>query len=74
MKLVLSLFCVLLTVGVFAQTTKYSPKDLESWQSIGTGKGYVTHGQFMMEEVDGSKGFMLLSPEKYNDVVLWYRR
>ncbi len=48
------------------------PKDLESWQSLGDGKGYVTHGQFMMEEVEGSIGFMIFSPAKYRDVVLCY--
>lgn len=57
---------------VSAQSLKISPKDLEEWQSVGEGKGYVTHGQFMMEEVEGSKGFMLLSPNKYNDVILRY--
>lgn len=62
-------FCVSLS----AQTvTKYSPKELESWKSLGNGNGFVTHGQFFMEEVEGSKGFMILSPEKYKDVVLRY--
>ncbi|MEN8116562.1 MAG: hypothetical protein ABFS16_06255 [Bacteroidota bacterium] len=65
------LFLFSLMVG-FAQTTKYSPKDLESWQALGVGNGFVTHGQFFMEEVEGSKGFMILSPEKYGDVVLRY--
>lgn len=51
---------------------KFSPNDLEKWQSAGQGKGYVTHGQFMMEEIEGSKGFMIFSPEKYADVVLRY--
>lgn len=72
MKLILSVFFVLLTSGAFAQTTQYSPKDLESWQTLGYGKAYVTHGQFMMEEVEGSAGFMIFSPEKYDDVVLRY--
>jgi len=62
-------FCVL----VNAQTvTKYSPKELETWKSLGNGNGFVTHGQFFMEEVEGSKGFMILSPKKYKDVVLRY--
>lgn len=73
MKKLIAFFLIVSSVSAFAQTvTKYSPKDLENWQSIGTGKGYVTHGQFMMEEVEGSKGFMILSPEKYKDVVLRY--
>lgn len=65
---------LVLFVGVVqAQTvTKYSPKDLKSWQSLGDGLGYVTHSQFMMEEVEGSIGFMIFSPEKYKDVVLRY--
>src|SRR5660397_62527 len=65
---------LVLFVGVVqAQTvTKYSPKDLESWQSLGDGLGYVTHSQFMMEEVEGSIGFMIFSPEKYKDVILRY--
>lgn len=73
MKNLVIVFFILLTGTVLSQTaTKYSPKDLESWQSLGDGKGYVTHGQFMMEEVAESKGFMILSPEKYEDVVLSY--
>ncbi len=69
---------ILLMVLIFvwassgAQTTKYSPKDLEKWQSIGIGNAEVTHGQFLMEEIEGSKGFMLLSPETYEDVILRY--
>jgi hypothetical protein len=72
MKLILSVFLVLLSSGVFSQVQKYSPKDLESWQTLGDGKGYSTHGQFMMEEVEGSVGFMIFSPEKYKDVILRY--
>lgn len=73
MKNLLALFCIVFSVSAFSQTvTKYSPKDLENWQSLGDGLGYVTHGQFMMEEVEGSAGFMILSPEKYNDVILRY--
>lgn len=65
----LIMFCGTLT----AQTvTNYSPKELESWKSLGSGNGFVTHGQFFMEEVEGSKGFMILSPHKYKDVVLRY--
>ena len=73
MKLISTVFLALFVLFVQAQTgTKYSPKDLESWQSLGAGKGYVTHNQFMMEEVEGSIGFMIFSPEKYKDVVLRY--
>jgi hypothetical protein len=65
----LIMFCGILS----AQTvTKYSPKDLEAWKSLGNGNGFVTHGQFLMEEVEGSKGFMILSPHKYKDVILRY--
>ena len=49
-----------------------SPEELQKWQTIGEGNGFVTHGQFYMEEVEGSKGFMLLSPDKYIDVVVRY--
>ncbi len=64
---------MLFVLVINAQTvTKYSPKDLESWQTLGDGKGYVTHGQFMMEEVEGSIGFMIFSPKKYGDVILRY--
>jgi hypothetical protein len=73
MKNLFVLFLIVFSISVFSQTvTKYAPKDLEGWQSLGDGLGYVTHGQFMMEEVEGSKGFMILSPEKYKDVVLRY--
>ncbi len=73
MKNFLILFLVLIAVSVTAQTgTTYSPKDLEKWESLGDGNGYVTHGQFIMEEVEGSQGFMILSPNRYNDVVLRY--
>ncbi len=69
----ITIICLLLiSVQLFAQTKEYSPEDLEKWQTIGDGKGFVTHGQFFMEEVEGSKGFMLLSPEKYNDVIVRY--
>ncbi len=73
MRVIITVFLMFFVFGIQAQTvTKYSPKDLESWQRLGDGKGYVTHGQFMMEEVEGSIGFMIFSPEKYNDVVLRY--
>jgi hypothetical protein len=73
MKNLVVVLLVMIAAGLQAQTiTKYSPKDLESWQSLGEGKGYVTHNQFMMEEVEESIGFMIFSPEKYEDVVLRY--
>ncbi len=73
MKIITTVSLMLFVLIINAQTvTKYSPKDLESWQNLGDGKGYVTHGQFMMEEVEGSIGFMIFSPEKYEDVVLRY--
>ncbi len=73
MKNIITLFLAVLTVSAFAQkSTKYSPADLEDWQTLGDGKAYATHGQFMMEEVEGSIGFMIFSPEKYEDVVLRY--
>lgn len=64
---------LLVTAVAQAQTVKkYSPKDLESWKSLGDGRAYVTHGQLMMEEIEGSAGFMIFSPEKYEDLVLRY--
>lgn len=73
MKNLILVILVLFCGTVMGQRViKISPKDLESWQSIGNGLGYVSHNQFMMEEVEGSAGFMIFSPEKYNDVVLRY--
>ena len=73
MKLLIFVFLMVLSVFVGGQmVTKYSPKDLEKWQSLGTGKGYVTHGQFYMEEMKESLGFMVFSPGKYKDVILRY--
>ncbi|NQU51320.1 MAG: hypothetical protein HQ522_02160 [Bacteroidetes bacterium] len=73
MKNLIVVLLVMIAAGLQAQTvTEYSPKDLESWQSLGDGLGYATHSQFMMEEVEGSIGFMIFSPKKYNDVVLRY--
>ena len=73
MKYLIVFALVVLSLSAFSQTTtKYSPKDLESWQSLGDGKAYVTHKQFMMEEVEGSIGFMIFSPEAYKDVILRY--
>ena len=64
---------ILFVAVVQAQTvTKYSPKDLESWQSLGAGLGYVTHNQFMMEEVEGSIGFMIFSPVEGWDFIVSY--
>ena len=73
MKTLLMAVLVLFVHVVQGQTvTKYSANDLESWQSLGAGKGYVTHNQFMMEEVEESIGFMIFSPEKYKDVIFRY--
>jgi len=73
MKKIATLVLFFTVFGMQAQTlTKYSPAELVEWQSLGDGKGYVTHGQYYMEEVEGSLGFMIFSPEKYNDVVLRY--
>jgi hypothetical protein len=72
MRLIISVFLFLVITDLSAQTQKISSTELESWQSIGQGNGFVTHGQFFMEELEGSQGFMILSPEKYEDVVLRY--
>ncbi len=72
MKRVLTLLLTCINLIVCGQIAKYSPRDLEAWPTIGEGNGFVTHGQFFMEEVEGSNGFMLLSPEKYDDVILRY--
>jgi len=73
MKNLFIILFIIISGAVSAQTvTKYTPKDLESWKSLGHGNGFVTHGQFLMEEVEGSKGFMILSPHKYTDVILRY--
>ncbi|MCY1723109.1 hypothetical protein OU798_22365 [Prolixibacteraceae bacterium Z1-6] len=69
----IAIVCLLLiSAQLFAQTKEYSLEEIERWQTVGRGNGYVTHGQFFMEEVEGSKGFMLLSSRKYKDVVLRY--
>lgn len=72
MKNIITLILVSFSISLLAQTKQYSPKDMEGWQTVGQGNGFVTHGQFFMEEVEGSKGFMLVSPEVYEDVVLRY--
>lgn len=73
MKNLLITLLALLPIFTHAQTvTEFSPKDLTEWQAFGDGNGFVTHGQFMMEENQDSRGFMILSPEKYRDVVLRY--
>lgn len=73
MKKTILVFVLILPILIQAQTiTRYTPDEMERWQSLGDGKGYITHGQFCMEEVEGSLGFMVFSPEKYNDVILRY--
>src|SRR5680860_834032 len=73
MKNLILVLCMFISMLIHAQkVTTFSPADLEKWQSLGDGKGYVTHGQFYMEEVEGSQGFMVFSPDKYTDVILRY--
>ncbi|WP_319479538.1 hypothetical protein [uncultured Draconibacterium sp.] len=72
MKQLFTVLLIAINLFAFAQISTYSPKDMESWQSIGQGNGFVTHDQFFMEEVEGSKGFMIFSPHEYEDVVLRY--
>jgi len=72
MRKIILIYLLFPTIVAVAQTNKLAPADLESWQSVGKGNGFATHGQFFMEEVEGSVGFMLLSPDKYKDVVLRY--
>lgn len=72
MRNLLLIVLVFVAATLCAQTNTYSSKELENWRNIGQGNGFVTYGQFLMEEIEGSKGFMLLSPEKYKDVVLRY--
>ena len=73
MKIGVTLVLVLAIIVAQAQTvTKYSPRELETWQKLGNGKGTVVQSQFYMEEVEGSVGFAVISPDKYNDVVLRY--
>jgi len=73
MNRIIWLILVLAVLDLHAQTvTNYSPKELETWQKIGDGKGTVVQSQFYMEETEGSLGFAVISPEKYKDVVLSY--
>jgi ribosomal protein L27 len=72
MKLI-TIFLVFAVVGVNAQrAVKYTPKELENWKKLGDGRGTVVQSQFYIEETEGSLGFAVISPEKYNDVVLRY--
>lgn len=72
-KMLMLVLAVCVMSKTNAQTvTKYSPADLTKWQSLGDGLGTVMHGQYYMEEIDGSIGFMIFSPEKYTDVILRY--
>lgn len=73
MKTTIIALTLIISLSGWAQNVKtYTPAELEKWQKLGQGKGYVTHGQFYMEETEGSLGFMIFSPEKYKDVVLRY--
>lgn len=72
MKTALIFIFLFFSVCAESQTKKITPKELTNWQQIGNGQGVVTHGQFYMAENKESKGFMILSPEKYEDVVLRY--
>ena len=67
------IFSLLISLSAWAQNVKTNtPAELEGWQTLGAGKGYVSHNQFYMEETEGSLGFMIFSPDKYKDVVLRY--
>ncbi len=71
MKKIATIILFFTVLGLQAQTvTKFSPADLEKWQSLGDGKGTVVSGQFLLEETEGSVGFAVISPGIYNDVVL----
>ena len=72
MKTTLILIFLFFSAFAESQTKKITPQELATWQQIGKGQGMVTHGQFYMAEYTESKGFMVLSPEKYEDVVLRY--
>lgn len=73
MKNLFTLVLIWTTSMAFAQNiAKYSPKELQKWQAVGMGNAVVTHGQLLMEETADSKGFMLVSPDSYKDVVLRY--
>jgi len=71
-KLLVIVFIFFVSPAQSQDVQKYSSQDLDSWQKVGVGNGFVTHGQFYMEEMEGSKGFMILSPEKYKDVIVRY--
>ena len=63
-------------VGAAADTERASRAGLDTfetfkarhvvkWQSYGIGKIASDHGQVLMSEAEGSKGIMLISPERY---------
>lgn len=76
MKTYLTVLMQVIVCALFAQPIDkeqfFSPNDLESWLRVGDGNAFVTHGQFYMEEVENSKGFMILSPDKYENLILRY--
>ena len=48
-----------------------SEKDLLKWKAFGQGIKAINHGQLIISEKQGSKGYMLVSPASYNkDVVM----
>ncbi len=44
---------------------QYSHKDLKQWAAYGIGGMEANHGQTAMYELEGSLGYMLVSPESY---------
>lgn len=51
----------------------YGVKDLKKWESFGKGLLKADHGQTVLHETEGSKGYMLVSPKTYsNDIIVSY--
>ncbi len=49
---------------------KFSPKQLKKWETYGEGKLAINHDQLVMSEIEGSKGFMIVSPKIYGENVV----
>lgn len=53
---------------------KISVKELSTWKTLDKGKSTVLNNELIIEEIDGSDGYFLISPESYEgDLILNYK-
>ncbi|WP_405206367.1 hypothetical protein [Aquimarina sp. LLG6339-5] len=53
---------------------KIAPEELLTWKTLGKGKTSIKEQEFIIEEIDSSDGFFLISPISYQgDMVLQYK-